>query len=339
MNRQQRRISASKTGINNLSQRALFCRDSDSRNHVSAAKLEELTRAASRATEVQVSSSTMDFVQRVYTEYPQMMEAAEYATPPFEDCWLEFPFSHLEIGVRILGNFTPRETRAAVLFSGGVGYPILSAPGRKPTYTGYMLELHSSAALKAGLVTDPLGTWETDPYENAEHSVHKHHSFKREAESLKFYGPPDRTWPTMSMQLLTVATAILIMINSRRPMAGVHLSSGLSPARKITPGMHNAVSVVKIDLTPAEAVTQLRQMVAASEERSPTRLHGVRGTYCHNAVWREQAASCGHVLLATTEDGKSSTCVACRGKRWWRAEHQRGDASAGVVRQQYEVTV
>lgn len=83
------------------------------------------------------------------------------------------------------------------------------------------------------------------------------------------------------------------------------------------------------------------------------RRHEVEGHYCHNKTAHEYEDVCGcvHDWIDTDADwiplampyAKSDVnhwvCKICEGKRWWRNEHWRGDATKGfVIRDRYNVT-
>jgi hypothetical protein len=66
------------------------------------------------------------------------------------------------------------------------------------------------------------------------------------------------------------------------------------------------------------------------------RRHPVRGSWCH-ARTGERAGNpnCHHEF--DTTDPLRQKCTRCGATRWWRAEHERGDAGLGYVTHDYDV--
>jgi hypothetical protein len=107
---------------------------------------------------------------------------------------------------------------------------------------------------------------------------------------------------------------------------------------------------VKMALDPVPNIVLLSQGHGVGDLR---RRHRVRGHYCHNEVARQAARhhSCIHDWQAADDEWSVITyarpnidierwiCGGCKGRRWWRAQHERGDASKGFVDHlTYEVT-
>lgn len=69
------------------------------------------------------------------------------------------------------------------------------------------------------------------------------------------------------------------------------------------------------------------------------RRHSVMGHYVDD--WRQPpAASCAHDFVPTERASgvPEMTCTKCKGRIWWRAEHERGDARLGYTQKTYDVT-
>lgn len=134
--------------------------------------------------------------------------------------------------------------------------------------------------------------------------------------------------------------ALLLMLN--RPnlarLTETPGGSGLYRGKNMVYQTHTSVT---IDLDP---VPELRAEMA-SGSGALRRRHEVRGHYCHDATAREygRIAGCIHDWLEMNErwEPLSGTwradrvnhwvCQACAGKRWWKTEHTRGDATLGFV--------
>jgi hypothetical protein len=147
---------------------------------------------------------------------------------------------------------------------------------------------------------------------------------------------------------LRTVIALLLMLN--RPM--ITRYSNVEPGRgfhkgKLMPYM--AHTTVTIDL---DAVPTLKLMSAPEGDGTPRRRHEVRGHYCHDREARDylRIAGCMHDWRTCDDewtpapaipDAKANhwLCAVCGGKRWWRAEHERGDAGLGFVQHDsYAVT-
>jgi hypothetical protein len=114
--------------------------------------------------------------------------------------------------------------------------------------------------------------------------------------------------------------------------------SGLYRGKNTVYHTHTSVT---IDLDP---IPGLRAEIA-SGPGALRRRHEVRGHYCHDANARDyhRIAGCIHEWLPADEEWTPLggaykadrvnhwLCEACGGKRWWKTEHTRGDATLGFV--------
>jgi hypothetical protein len=95
-----------------------------------------------------------------------------------------------------------------------------------------------------------------------------------------------------------------------------------------------------------DPVPKIIALGAGTGEEDLRRRHRVRGHYCHNDAAKQAAKhqSCIHEWQAADEEWELVgdnrmlsndidhwICAVCRGRRWWRAQHERGDASKGYV--------
>ncbi len=105
-----------------------------------------------------------------------------------------------------------------------------------------------------------------------------------------------------------------------------------------------AYNVVTINLDPTPTLLKIGTVEGDAIAR---RRHEVRGTWCDNYNAREyKKIGCIHewrndpeyVGVDDPNDPDHFVCKVCEGKRWWREDHMRGDASVGFVVKEYEVT-
>ena len=107
--------------------------------------------------------------------------------------------------------------------------------------------------------------------------------------------------------------------------------------RKPKPMLPHKVITLKLNPLP-----RLATLVAGSGIRR--RLHDVRGHYCHD---KRARAGCQHGTQTFGDWGEwwveyeplRWECSECKGHRWWRHEHHRGNSDNGVIKEQvYAVT-
>jgi len=148
---------------------------------------------------------------------------------------------------------------------------------------------------------------------------------------------------------LRTVIALLLMLN--RPSIAMYRNT-LPNHRgwmkgKVVPFMSHTTVSVSLD-----AVRVLRLIGTPAGESVARRRHEVKGHYCHDRTAREymRIAGCIHEWQpchdewtpwpdAPMSDVNHWMCKACGGKRWWRADHERGTAEVGFVAHDgYEVT-
>jgi len=140
--------------------------------------------------------------------------------------------------------------------------------------------------------------------------------------------------------------AMLLMLNQpaltqyvRMPTVRGWIKSKPRPYMK-----HNTVRVA---LDPVSKVRVLSDNPGSGELR---RRHRVRGHYCHNEVARQASFrhTCIHewqpannkwelLKVSVGDDVENWVCSHCSGHRWWREQHERGDAGKGFVMHDYKV--
>ena len=103
---------------------------------------------------------------------------------------------------------------------------------------------------------------------------------------------------------------------------------------KIRPFMSH--TVVTIDLEPEPAIRHIGGGDFGGGNGAAKRRHEVRGHWCQSS---NTARSCVHEWARIAGKKEQYRCQRCDGKRWWRHEHHRGDASLGFVQKTYAATV
>jgi hypothetical protein len=148
---------------------------------------------------------------------------------------------------------------------------------------------------------------------------------------------------------LRTVIALLLILN--RPSLAVYRTTlpnhrGWHKGKTI-PFMSHTVVNVSLD-----AVPMLRLIGTPAGESVARRRHEVRGHYCHDKTARDymRIAGCIHEWQGCDEewtpwadapmrDVNHWLCKSCGGKRWWRADHERGTAEVGFVAHDgYDVT-
>jgi hypothetical protein len=141
---------------------------------------------------------------------------------------------------------------------------------------------------------------------------------------------------------LRTILALLLMLNRPTVTRYEEVAAGRGWIRnKHVPYM--AHTAITIDL---DAVPTMRLIGTEAGEGVPRRRHEVRGHFCHDHTARDylRIAGCIHDWQVTALDEKIPDfpirweCAACGGKRWWKHQHERGDASRGWVSHDYNVT-
>lgn len=92
-----------------------------------------------------------------------------------------------------------------------------------------------------------------------------------------------------------------------------------------------------VTLTPGRMRTRtILDRAVRQFEQSRRRAHEVRGHWMLATHGKGGRPGCSH--LPISGDGDTCICGKCGGKLVWRDHHQRGDASLGFVKKEYEVT-
>jgi len=136
--------------------------------------------------------------------------------------------------------------------------------------------------------------------------------------------------------------AILLMLNQPALTKYVEVPRGRGwISHRPKPYMTHRTVHVALDPVPL-----VRQFSHGVGEGGVRRRHPVRGHYCTNL--RARSGGCIHqwqaageewtpVAVAVGDDPQRWVCSVCQGRRWWRADHARGDAGIGWVNHTYKV--
>ena len=188
----------------------------------------------------------------------------------------------------------------------------------------------------------------------------------RERNTVSIYRAPPGVWSeeerfaellkhTIQGSIGELRNIIAIMLMLNRPSltrySNVQPGKGFSKGKLIPYMAHTTVT---IDM---DAVPTMRLLGTPEGEGVPRRRHEVRGHYCQNREARDylRIAGCIHDWQTCHDDWevwlnapigmpgepgvpRNWVCNTCGGKRWWKHEHERGDASLGFVTHDYQVT-
>lgn len=296
-----------------------------------------------------------------------------FARAPFDLTWIEFPHwkywrevgndpngqddtADHTIGYLIDGNV------ATVIVGGTVGQPRLDPP--LPGVFRYHLNEEWSENVIRAFALDGMTDTETlDRYmwgSTTKHLSEADRSKLRQRNRITL-APILRTPDADDRRTILNAAfrgsvgelrniiAILLMLNRPTITRYTNMPAGRGWHHgKNTPYM--AHTMVTIDL---DAVPTMRLLGTPAGEGVPRRRHEVRGHYCHDHVSRDyhRIAGCLHDYRPAhmdadwtpwpdcpPNDAERWVCAQCGGKRWWRADHERGDAGRGYATHDYTVT-
>ena len=188
----------------------------------------------------------------------------------------------------------------------------------------------------------------------------------RERNMISVYKPPQGLWSDQESFTELLEQTIRGSVGELRNIVGILLMlnrptitrySNVQPGKGFSKGKlipYMAHTTVTIDL---DAVPTMSLLGTPEGEGVPRRRHEVRGHYCQNREARDytRIAGCIHDWLTCHDDWelwpdaphglpgepgvpRNWVCATCGGKRWWKHEHERGDASLGYVTHSYQVT-
>jgi len=154
----------------------------------------------------------------------------------------------------------------------------------------------------------------------------------------------DGAWePSMRGAVGDLRTVIAILLMLNRPSISRYVQTLPNKhgwiKNKVVPFMSHTVVSLSLD-----AVESLRLVGTPGDDAGLRRIHDVRGHYCNDRTAREfmRIAGCLHDWRdhddewtpwpdAPPAEVHHWVCASCGGKRWWRADHQRGTAQKGFV--------
>jgi hypothetical protein len=289
-------------------------------------------------------------------------DAHDFAIPPFERTYIEFPFTewyetvtgrtadatadthagYLIVGnsVRCLAGFqdsvalTPIEYHLNQPWTVKESFKMATTLGTSRLsfdmfYWGE--SMHKFGYLKNKMEDEPDFEFASDWQKEGVRSLRANHSFtlnlmpgmNAPAIWQKFYQG--------SAGDLRNIIAMLLFLN-RTSKTRYEKEVGMQPGRWIGRKQANLLThrVISYSVNP---VPRLVKLVAGEGIRR--RLHDVRGHLCHNEVARTNG--CTHDWIEFADNHLKWRCE-CGGLRWWRAEHRRGHEAKGFVTSEYKVT-
>lgn len=131
--------------------------------------------------------------------------------------------------------------------------------------------------------------------------------------------------------ILRDAIGILLLLNRTSPHQHItEVKAGQQLVRnKVSPLMKHSVVALKLNPDP-------KTIFHIPGDGVWRRQHGVRGHFCMNR--RAKTSFCNGLHEWQEVRPHIWQCSRCKGLKWWRKEHKRGNADKGTVTQQYNVT-
>lgn len=339
----------------------------DTKLHMKTAKEARSIQARVRRAEKLVfDTEASRRVGTVLRDVPELLvEQIQFARAPFDHCWIEYNALAMwqvlappgkdvrwgpsdrdydtQVGLLVEHNRVTVVSRSA---SGDIGV------------VGWVYHLNTEWPLsdqldfcnKTGLSRTGIDQWlwgsVWNKFRDAGRTDYMH--ALRDTNKAEFWYdfPPKRERAVAAMRGSTGdfknVVALLLMLNQPSATHYIHVAGTRGwVGNKPRPFM--AHHTVEVSLDAVSQIVKLSQGDGTGELR---RRHRVRGHYCHDETAREymRIAGCVHEWEACDYDwtplGAHSAhvldpehwkCVVCGGKRWWRAQHERGDASKGFV--------
>lgn len=130
---------------------------------------------------------------------------------------------------------------------------------------------------------------------------------------------------------------VLAMIN-HVPYVEVHRPASGRFTRRLNTMDYLDTHVLTIKAGRTKTKVILDRAVKVHREASRKRAHEVRGHWAIAEYGHGYPPGCRHLPAPGTSDGKHCICSKCGSLLVWKDHHQRGDASLGFVKKDYEVT-
>lgn len=284
--------------------------------------------------------------------YPEMLvEHGQFARAPFENCWIEFPTTEFfETLVPGSGNQPGADIRVGYLFSGNNVYVGAQRAEGVGGFSPIEYHLHQPMSLQNELaMADAMGvsrmglddffwgrSFSRDLSLETKRGLRRQHDFSMRIDPARVNNKIDYSVLLNSMNgEVRNILGILLMIN--QPNKNFTITERTASRAMSHRGMRAQMShnVVSINLDDNDLSTLFRVDRPKGTHASP-RLHPVRGHYCHDRRAKMMSKiGCQHEWNEITP--LKWECTRCTGRRWWRKEHSRGDASLGQIEQEHAV--
>lgn len=293
----------------------------------------------------------------IMRDYPEFVaDHSQFVRLPFDPCWIEYPARVMRKAIlgkldldrdeeeRQFGELSDKVT--GFLYAGNRIYTAATTGETLGQFSPIVYRLHEPLTFDQELAfADQIGTsrgqidylfWGTSFHELDEarrRALRTSHGVELKINPL--FTEKDRKFSefmTMSASDLRNAITLLLLINRPNNFTVVRERDkyrGLANAKQFRTFMAHTVVTIKLAADPVVRNTG----PAMIREHSRHRRHEVRGHFAHNAAGRSSA--CVHNWIEY--EPNRWECTKCIGRRWWKRDHMRGDASLGFVTKHYAV--
>jgi hypothetical protein len=344
-----------------LADRFIASRGQNAKSYLQQPYVDDLIRKTRAAHKFVLDEDAATQVAHVVRDIPDLLvRQHDFARPPFDLTWIEFPHWKFwrEVGNDPAGQDGTADHTLGYLIDGNVATVIAGGtvdhPHLEPMPGVFQYFLNSEwphgayeEFLKEGsIVSETLDAylWGTTATRLSQDDLTKLRArycaglapILYSEKSEKYRRLLNYAFGGSSGELRNIV-ALLLMLNRPTVTRYSNAPAGRGWYRgKVTPFL--AHTSVTIDFN---AVETMRVMGTPAGDAVPRRRHEVRGHYCQNRTARSYArmGGCMHdwqpcgddwtPIDAAVADADRWVCRVCEGKRWWRAEHERGDASIG----------
>jgi hypothetical protein len=301
-----------------------------------------------------LSHDAAHMVAEMVRDMPRVIaDAQDFAIPPFDLMWIEFPFRDFWETVTGRSADHDADTRIGYLINGTTVRECMCADGlgADGELAGIMpMEYHLHHPLTAEqeiefcrrvqvsrITLDNLfwgeqaNAFRDDPNKEALRSLRNNHGFTM--HSVHALSDPD-LFDMVVMRsggTLRNLIAILLFLNRTRDLLVTSQVPHQQAMIGLKPGVLLRHSLITLRLNPTP-----RLLTLVPGQGVWRRLHDVRGHFCHD----KRARAAGHDWCAhdwEETDPLHWQCTKCHGKRWWRHEHKRGHEDKGLVTSEYSV--
>ena len=299
-------------------------------------------------------------VGTVLRDVPELLvEQIQFARPPFDLCWIEYDVDVIFATLNPTRAIEPdesRDVRIGILIEHHrmivVSEDVQGRFGIMPAIYHLNTEwpVEEQLALAQQFGTSRMGIdywlWGSVAPKLIEMGRHDYLRTLRDTNRVEWLLaiPPERANAVYNGTIgdFKNHVGVLLMLNQPALTQYVEVPRGRGwVGNKPKPFMAHRVVHVALDPVP-----QLRRISAAEGAGSVRRRHRVRGHYCINE--RARSGGCIHqwqaageawqsVAVKVGDDPERWVCALCQGRRWWRADHARGDATIGWVNHTYKV--